>query len=46
MEKRNTQMTVAKCEDEELINVRTYLQNLEQVLSKNDCYNWDIRKLM
>jgi hypothetical protein len=32
METRTVQMTVAKCEDSELDNVRTYLQELEQVL--------------
>ena len=41
MTTRTVQLTVAKCEEEELDNVRTYLQNLEQVLKDNDCYDED-----
>ena len=41
MATRTVQLTVAKCEEEELDNVRTYLQNLEQVLKDNDCYDED-----
>jgi hypothetical protein len=35
------QITVAKCEEEELDNVRTYLQELEQVVNENDGYDED-----
>ena len=38
---RTVQMTVAKCEESELDNVRTYLQELEQVLKDNECYDED-----
>lgn len=35
------QITVAKCEEEELDNVRTYLQELEQVIKDNEHYSDD-----
>jgi len=41
MEKRTIQMTVAKCSEKELDDVRTYLQDLEEVLKDNDCYDSD-----
>lgn len=41
METRTVQMTVAKCEESELDNVRTYLQELEQVIKNNEHYEED-----
>ena len=41
MKTTTKQMTVAKCEEEELDNVRTYLQELEQVIKDNECYDTD-----
>ena len=41
METRTVQMTVAKCEESELDNVRTYLQELEQVIKDNEHYEED-----
>jgi hypothetical protein len=41
MSTRTVKISVAKCDEEELNNVRTYLHNLEQVLEDNDCYDED-----
>lgn len=41
MSKETHQITVAKCEEEELNNVRTYLQELEEVVKENGCYDED-----
>ena len=41
METKTMQMTVAKCEESELDNVRTYLQDLKHVLADNECYDED-----
>ena len=41
METVKRQITVAKCEEEELDNVRTYLQELEQVIKDNEHYEED-----
>ena len=41
METKSVQMTVAKCEESELDNVRTYLQELEQVIKDNEHYEED-----
>ena len=41
METKTIQMTVAKCEESELDNVRTYLQELEQVIKDNEHYEED-----
>jgi hypothetical protein len=41
METRTVSLKVAKCEETELDNVRTYLQELERVLKDNECYDED-----
>lgn len=35
------QIKIAKCTEEELDNIRTYLQDLEEVLEENSCYDSD-----
>lgn len=35
------QIKVAKCQEKELDEVRIYLQNLEEVITENDCYDED-----
>jgi len=39
MAEKKQQITVAKCEEEELDNVRTYLQKLEHVIKDNEFYD-------
>lgn len=41
MAKERRQLVVAKCEEQELDNVRTYLQELEQGLEDNEFYDKD-----
>jgi hypothetical protein len=41
MSENSKQITVVKCTDEELENVRTYLQDLEHVIKDNECYDED-----